>query len=116
MTHTYVTPRAATVDELEKLNTKQLMEIRQSCYKCGVPEDDEPFNSFVGRVSKGYEPNPKFDPTKKENRSNNRQRKVTERVSFMLQDVLFELNRRPHVPNKAENKLARKEKAKAQKA
>jgi hypothetical protein len=125
----------ATPSEVEKIPTRQLLTLRDSCYKNnlrsthnlgdGLIEDENgvvydehttPPLYAVYRYQSGHTPNLRFDPALPITGSNQKNAATFRSVTILLKDILYELNKRPHVPGSDEAKRIRQSRAKTGKS
>lgn len=104
----------ATPSEVEAIPTKQLLALRNECYRLrgsdGAGDESRDENGVlvdagkyaVYRFQNGTRPNPYYNPNKPPDGQNQKNLPTSRSVMIFMKDILYELNRRPHVPNKKE--------------
>lgn len=103
----------ATWEEIKKLSTRELLQLRDHCHMNCKEWDDESEPITYFKVIAGHFPNPAFDPTKPTVGQNQKNRNLYAWKRVHINQLLTELKTRPHVPNKPESRKLRQQKAKA---
>lgn len=108
-----ITIKEASREDLKKLSTRQLLDMKNSCHAACVEWDPDSKPEARFKLISGAVPNERFDPTKPVKQGNQKKRNVYDHYTVSLSLILEELNTRPHVPNKQESRKIRQQNAKA---